>query len=613
MNPSLLAVDIVVSGAPGVSVCPVSSGSAATRNVKQSLIASSDSPFLSGSSQPTQFDKALAVAELHSSDDALSREGPLAVSQENQDEPELVTEDCPFLAVQATDLVQFAAPVASPAAPVFAFAERTGGEGEAAIIDNPSPPQGELQPQNNPAPLISMPPDSGLSLVTIPSPAPGLNVAEPLDAVSLAAESEDKPFSTLLNQSLTGAVTTGAEQAISRNTEESPALDKTLTVQSPLPIGENSTKAGGMDITLVSAPDEIAVSDGQKIPQLDPPAPLASGHAQTVSANPEESAFAAKKPIDNKLDAALVSANTERTPAPPALASQEAAGAVSNGQKIPQLDPLVPPVLGYAQTVSANPEEVGVAAKKPIDNKTAAGNKIRTLFESVEDGGKKSANNLSSDSASQKLNVVEIQVSAHQAKDLNASVSEVNPNLQQILSDNNAQILSQRSSTSQVGNTADTAYQGDLSLNIRKQILESIQSSLSGGDRQISIRLNPPELGKVFMRFQEHDAQITGLLEVSQSQTRYQIEQALPQIIRDLQDSGVQIKRLEVVLTEQTDYHASQDQSLLNSWSQQNSSAESGTTGGNGSADVRLTNNDGYQDSLLRQAQITDGSINILA
>jgi flagellar hook-length control protein FliK len=297
---------------------------------------------------------------------------------------------------------------------------------------------------------------------------------------------------------------------------------------------------------------------------------------------------------------------TEKAPAPDAPA-------VSNGQKIPQLDPLVPPVLGYAQTVSANPEEVGFAARKPIDNKTAVSHKTPILSESVDSGGKKSANNLSSDSASRKLNVAEIQVSAHQAKDPTVSVSEVNPNLQQILSDNNAQILSQRSPTSQAGNTADTAYQGDLSLNIRKQILESIQSSLSGGDRQISIRLNPPELGKVFMRFQEHDAQITGLLEVSQSQTRYQIEQALPQIIRDLQDSGIQVKRLDVVLTGQTDYHASQDQSLLNSWSQQNSSAESGTTGGNGSADVRLTNNDGYQDSLLRQAQITDGSINILA
>jgi hypothetical protein len=115
------------------------------------------------------------------------------------------------------------------------------------------------------------------------------------------------------------------------------------------------------------------------------------------------------------------------------------------------------------------------------------------------------------------------------------------------------------------------------------------------------------------MKFQEHDAQITGFLEVSQTQTRYQIEQVLPQIIRDLQDSGVQIKRLEVVLAEQTDYHASQDQSLLNSWYQQHDSAGYGDNSSADSANLWQTNNDGCQDSLLRQAQITDGSINILA
>ena len=49
------------------------------------------------------------------------------------------------------------------------------------------------------------------------------------------------------------------------------------------------------------------------------------------------------------------------------------------------------------------------------------------------------------------------------------------------------------------------------------------------------------------IKFHEQDEQITGLLEVNRPQTRFEVEQALPQIIRNLNDSGVQIKKLEVV------------------------------------------------------------------
>ena len=569
MNPNLLAVGIVVPGAPSVSVCLVSTKSAATRNLKQSLTAQSDGFSLSGSSQPTQFDSVL-------------REKVVSQDlQKDHDEPKLATENSGFPAVQVADPAQLAAPVASQVTTVSAFTKSTGGEGEAAKIDKLSTPQGEPNPQDNPAPLINVPPDSGLSLVSLP--VSGLDVTP----IPLAVRSEDKPLPIPLNQSVTGAVTADSEQAVGKNLETTNLFDKSPIDKSHLTIGENP-------------PQFLSSTEDTGAERLDAPAPVFRQEAAGVSARPPI------QPRQVGVFAGLPEVRTEEAPVPDE-------SAVSNGQKIPQLDSLVPPALGYAQTVSANPEGVGFAVRKPIDNKTAAGYKIRILSESADSDGKKSTNNLSSDSASQKLNVAEIQMTSHQTKDPGTSASEINPNFQQILSDNNTQVLSQRSPNSQPGNTADTAYQGDLSLSIRKQILESIHSSLSGGDRQISIRLNPPELGKVFIRFQEHDAQITGLLEVSQTQTRYQIEQALPQIIRDLQDSGIQIKRLDVVLTEQTDYHTSQDQSLLDSWSGQHGSAESGTPGGNKSADVWLTNNDGYQDSLFHQVQITDDSINILA
>ena len=70
------------------------------------------------------------------------------------------------------------------------------------------------------------------------------------------------------------------------------------------------------------------------------------------------------------------------------------------------------------------------------------------------------------------------------------------------------------------------------------------------------------------MRFQQDSEQISGLLEVSKLATKYEIQQALPQIIRNLSDSGIQVKRLEVILTNQSDQQFYKDQSLHDGLSQ---------------------------------------------
>jgi flagellar hook-length control protein FliK len=166
-------------------------------------------------------------------------------------------------------------------------------------------------------------------------------------------------------------------------------------------------------------------------------------------------------------------------------------------------------------------------------------------------------------------------------------------------------------------NLPEQTSPSDVSAGIGKQILESIQSSLSqkGENQQITVRLNPPELGKVFIRFQEQNAQITGLLEVSKTQTRYEIEQALPQIIRDLADCGIQIKRLEVLLSdeEQSEQQSLRDQSLQNGWAQQHDSANSGAEASNTPANEWLTDDNNYNGLHEPQEMfVGDHSINIL-
>jgi len=51
------------------------------------------------------------------------------------------------------------------------------------------------------------------------------------------------------------------------------------------------------------------------------------------------------------------------------------------------------------------------------------------------------------------------------------------------------------------------------------------------------------------------------LLQVDKPQTRDQLQQALPEIIQNLQNSGITIKRIEVVLTSQQEQQTFKDQS----------------------------------------------------
>jgi flagellar hook-length control protein FliK len=97
---------------------------------------------------------------------------------------------------------------------------------------------------------------------------------------------------------------------------------------------------------------------------------------------------------------------------------------------------------------------------------------------------------------------------------------------------------------------------------VGEQILDSMRASLDRGDNQIIVRLRPPELGTVLVRFRENGEQISGLLEVSRSDTRYEIEQMLPPVLRNLQEAGIQVERLEVVVSgeEERDFAGGQPQ-----------------------------------------------------
>jgi len=303
----------------------------------------------------------------------------------------------------------------------------------------------------------------------------------------------------------------------------------------------------------------------------------------------------------------------------------------ATNEKTPTVNTNFPPVQTkftehQSQPVGITPEKSASVAK-PSDSKAAA---LEIVSESSGGNGKESpraGNKVLDNPTVQELNVTAIQVSTGQTKNRGSSTSNdsSDSDLEQILSPNTPQPPVTAQSPNSAAGAKTAALPGhtspsSVSADIGKQILESIHSSLSqeGQNQQITIRLNPPELGKVFIKFNEQDSQIIGLLEVSKPQTRIEIQQALPQIIQNLQDSGIQIKRLEVVLSEdeQPEQEALKDQSLQNGWTHQHDSTNSHLGVNNpdtNGINEWLINNNSYENiSELQEALTTDGSINML-
>ena len=83
--------------------------------------------------------------------------------------------------------------------------------------------------------------------------------------------------------------------------------------------------------------------------------------------------------------------------------------------------------------------------------------------------------------------------------------------------------------------------------------------------------MHPAELGRVVVTLEEEKGNLSGLLEVSQKQTRAEIERALPGILQSLQNSGVAIKRLDVTLSNNGNDSGSRD----SAWNEPSSDSSS--------------------------------------
>ncbi|MBN2314921.1 MAG: flagellar hook-length control protein FliK [Sedimentisphaerales bacterium] len=287
-------------------------------------------------------------------------------------------------------------------------------------------------------------------------------------------------------------------------------------------------------------------------------------------------------------------------------------------------------------TTTASPEPVQVKSPQtpsppPLETdsnkQTPTDDSISELQVSKDKESTQTGESLSNTPDLKTLNISEAQTSTSQPETQSHSTdnNSLQEHIEQIQIQNDNPIPTQQEPLPSVGapKAADVPMQSspsETSADVGRQILESIQNSSSqqSGEQQITVRLNPPELGKVFIKFQEQNSELTGTLEVNKAQTRVEIEQALPQIVRDLANAGIQIRRLDVVLSEEnrSGYDSLEDQSPQDSGLYEQNSTGSQTWDkdaySNGMNDWS-TNNIYYQSvSEFEETQVGEESINVL-
>lgn len=90
------------------------------------------------------------------------------------------------------------------------------------------------------------------------------------------------------------------------------------------------------------------------------------------------------------------------------------------------------------------------------------------------------------------------------------------------------------------------------SRDIGKQIADSISTAANNNTKQITIRLNPPELGRVVIKISQQASHIDVVLEASRPETKEQLQQAFGQVSKNLADSGISLRQFEVRSAEQS-------------------------------------------------------------
>jgi flagellar hook-length control protein FliK len=105
---------------------------------------------------------------------------------------------------------------------------------------------------------------------------------------------------------------------------------------------------------------------------------------------------------------------------------------------------------------------------------------------------------------------------------------------------------------------------------LSNQIAEKIEFTQLAQNRQITVRLDPPELGKVHIQLQTEGAEVRGVVQVDSARTLGDLHREAPALLERLQEAGIQIKTLEFQMN--SDARGGQQQTqqdIFNAFAQQ--------------------------------------------
>ncbi len=151
---------------------------------------------------------------------------------------------------------------------------------------------------------------------------------------------------------------------------------------------------------------------------------------------------------------------------------------------------------------------------------------------------------------------------------------------------------------------------------VANQVADALAGAASRDGQQVVVRLNPPELGHVRVTIQADGDGVRGLVEVDNPRTLAQLERESTQLVGRLADSGVECRRIEIVLHEPPQRDPADGSGLpwgqQPGWAQREGTADGGQPAAGGPmADIGEEDLVGAASGPAAASYVTEHSINV--
>ncbi len=151
---------------------------------------------------------------------------------------------------------------------------------------------------------------------------------------------------------------------------------------------------------------------------------------------------------------------------------------------------------------------------------------------------------------------------------------------------------------------------------IGQQIALQVQARPINPGQQITVQLNPPELGKVQLQVHQDDQGLRAVLEVENPRTLSQLQREAPGLVNRLAEGGVQVNRIEVTLANSSDSSDRNGSEPFGSLMRDNYGNQRDNQAGDTSQQSESGYTDGYgldesDESLVLAGYVNDETINV--